>query len=80
MYQNEICNRKFATIKEMNRHYRNNHQNRPNIEALYNCPLTDYNKTYKTLGWLNKHILPCHPEYNQPIMEIKTPINKKLPK
>ncbi|XP_018644737.1 unnamed protein product [Schistosoma mansoni] len=74
--QNANCNRKFATMKEMNRHIRNDHQNKTSSESQYSCPLSDCNKTYKTLGWLNRHMQSCHPQYNLTKAEPKTKVNK----
>ncbi|CAH8529152.1 unnamed protein product [Schistosoma rodhaini] len=74
--QNANCNRMFATIKEMNRHLRNDHQNKTNSESLYSCPLSDCNKTYKTLGWLIRHMQSCHPQCNLAKAEPKNKVNK----
>ncbi|XP_018652660.1 hypothetical protein Smp_109300 [Schistosoma mansoni] len=71
--QNPNCNRMFATMKEMNRHYRNDHNthNTDPISTTSNlkCPLSDCNKSYTTLGWLNRHIKSCHPQYSQQHIE-----------
>ncbi|VDP01001.1 unnamed protein product [Schistosoma margrebowiei] len=74
--QNNNCDRMFATVKEMNRHYRNDHRNKPSRVLPYKCPLNDCNKTYKTLGWLNKHIQSCHPHHKSPVKGTKIQITK----
>lgn len=66
--KNINCYRMFATKKEMNRHFRNDHNTiNPNLitTTKLHCPITDCNKTYKTIGWLNRHIISCHPQYSQ---------------
>ncbi|KAH9596005.1 hypothetical protein MS3_00001838 [Schistosoma haematobium] len=74
--QNNDCDRMFATVKDMNRHYRNDHQNKSSRVLPYKCPLNDCNKTYKTLGWLNKHIQSCHPHHKSPVKETKIKMTK----
>ncbi|CAL8072627.1 unnamed protein product [Calicophoron daubneyi] len=74
---NEHCKRKFATIKEMNRHVREDHTmsqvgvNKPRdrrdsqmeLTEKFRCPIRDCYKSYKTRGWLERHIRECHPTY-----------------
>ena len=74
---NDHCERMFATVKEMNRHVRNDHMVVKNVMneskkedeekmALiekFRCPITDCNKRYKTEGWLKRHLRECHPSY-----------------
>ncbi|MGL5754370.1 MAG: reverse transcriptase domain-containing protein [Paraclostridium sp.] len=69
----DSCFRMFATYKEMYHHVRGDHTisemteslNRPNQDLIYNCPNTECSKSYKTEGWLKKHIRECHPQMEQ---------------
>jgi hypothetical protein len=62
----EKCNRKFAFNKEMYRHVRNDHALGPNPNTQNSkysiCPEPGCTKSFKTLGWLEKHVKECHPD------------------
>ncbi|KAK4473258.1 hypothetical protein MN116_004429 [Schistosoma mekongi] len=77
---NKNCTRLFATKKEMLRHKRNDHwsklMNTDDCELL-SCPVEDFLKTFKTKGWLMRHISTCHPQqHNDPKVEIVTSHHK----
>ena len=68
--RNENCRRMFARTAEMNRHFRNDHQQttsqiedpkKCSIGQTHKCPLADCSKVYSTSGWLARHMKSCHP-------------------
>ena len=68
--RSENCRRMFARTAEMNRHFRNDHQQstsqiedpkKCSVGQTHKCPLADCNKVYSTSGWLARHMKSCHP-------------------
>jgi hypothetical protein len=58
---NTLCNRLFATRKEMYRHRRNDHNPLGTAHSQeYKCPIESCFRSYKVKGWLDKHMLECH--------------------
>ena len=75
---NDHCDRMFATVKEMNRHVRNDHtvtkekEEKMDPVGKFRCPISDCNKKYKRKGWLNRHLRECHPSYQGMKVEVST--------
>jgi hypothetical protein len=54
------CFREFATRKEMLRHVRNDHVDRPCEDGQIKCEVAGCFKVFKTRGWLTRHMNMCH--------------------
>ena len=52
----------FATRSEMLRHWRNDHQRESSTTNGFQCPHDSCSKTYRSRGWLTRHIGLCHPQ------------------
>ena len=65
MCDDQRCNRRFASVKAMRHHCRNEHQT-GEVEKVdsdgHPCPITGCYKIYKTQGWLRRHLKECHEE------------------
>lgn len=74
IYQNENCNWILVIVRKIDRHYKGYHYSitpTTNTSESYQRPITDFNKPYKTIGLLKRHIQKCHPQHVQFLVNVK---------